>query len=176
MLPQENAQTLEAFKGGTVAGAWVPEPWATRLITEGGGHVLVDERYLWPDRQYVTVHLHVRTEFLKAHPDAVRGLITGEEDAIAWIADHPDDAHGVVNDGIAKVTSKKMSAGLLAAAWPNLTFTVDPIAQALGKSVKDAAGVGLLDLEGVDLAGLYDLTILNELQAAHGKPPIAALR
>jgi len=37
ILPQENAQTLETFKSGQIDGAWVPEPWATRLVVEGGG-------------------------------------------------------------------------------------------------------------------------------------------
>ncbi|MEZ4453118.1 MAG: ABC transporter substrate-binding protein, partial [Nannocystaceae bacterium] len=32
VLPQENAQTLEALRSGTIAGAWVPEPWASRLV------------------------------------------------------------------------------------------------------------------------------------------------
>ena len=41
--PQSNADTLNAFKAGDIDGAWVPEPWATRLIQEGGGKVLVDE-------------------------------------------------------------------------------------------------------------------------------------
>ena len=39
--PQDNGDTLTAFKQGQIAGAWVPEPWATRLIQEGGGKVLV---------------------------------------------------------------------------------------------------------------------------------------
>ncbi|MBL8976754.1 MAG: ABC transporter substrate-binding protein, partial [Myxococcales bacterium] len=48
VVPQENAQTLERFRDGKLAGAWVPEPWASRLVLEGGGKVLVDERDLWP--------------------------------------------------------------------------------------------------------------------------------
>ena len=32
ILPQENAQTLDTFKAGQIDGAWVPEPWATRLV------------------------------------------------------------------------------------------------------------------------------------------------
>jgi NitT/TauT family transport system substrate-binding protein len=48
ILPQANAQTLETFRAGEIQGAWVPEPWATRLVLEGGGSVLVDERTLWP--------------------------------------------------------------------------------------------------------------------------------
>ena len=34
ILPQSNSTTLEAFVAGAIDGAWVPEPWATRLIEE----------------------------------------------------------------------------------------------------------------------------------------------
>ena len=68
VVPQENAQTLETFKTGDIQAAWVPEPWATRLINEGGGKVLVDEKSLWPDGEFVTTHLIVRTKFLEEHP------------------------------------------------------------------------------------------------------------
>ena len=43
--------------GGFIAlrdGAWVPEPWASRMVVEGGGTVLVDERTLWPDGRFPT--------------------------------------------------------------------------------------------------------------------------
>ena len=50
IAPQENSQTLDAFKAGDIDGAWVPEPWATRLVIEGNGKVLVDERDLCPER------------------------------------------------------------------------------------------------------------------------------
>ena len=75
IAPQANADTLTAFIDGSIAGAWVPEPWATRLVQEGGGKVLVDERDLWPDGPYVTTHLIVATEFLEDHPDVVANLI-----------------------------------------------------------------------------------------------------
>ena len=35
ITPQENADTLNAFKTGAIYGAWVPEPWATRLVDRG---------------------------------------------------------------------------------------------------------------------------------------------
>ena len=44
--PKTNADRLNAVKQGEIAGDWVPERWATRLVQEGGGHVLVDERDL----------------------------------------------------------------------------------------------------------------------------------
>src|SRR5689334_12694618 len=48
IVPTDNANILTAFKQGSIDGAWVPEPWATRLIVEDKGQVLVDERTLWP--------------------------------------------------------------------------------------------------------------------------------
>ena len=77
ILPQANSQTLDTFKSGDIDGAWVPEPWATRLVQEGGGKVLVDERDLWPNGQYVTTHLIVTPTFLKDHPDVVKALLAG---------------------------------------------------------------------------------------------------
>ena len=75
--PQENADTLTTFIDGTIDGAWVPEPWATRLILEGKGHTLVDEKTLWDGGQFVTTHLIVSTKYLDEHPDLVEGLLVG---------------------------------------------------------------------------------------------------
>jgi NitT/TauT family transport system substrate-binding protein len=61
ILPQENSQTLDTFKAGDIDGAWVPEPWVSRLVQEGSGKVLVDEKELWPGGRFVTTHLIVRT-------------------------------------------------------------------------------------------------------------------
>ena len=55
VVPQDDATTLQAFQAGAVDVAWGrPEPWATRLVKDGGGHVLVDEASLWPGGRYVT--------------------------------------------------------------------------------------------------------------------------
>ena len=167
ILPQENSQTLDAFKGGSIDGAWVPEPWATRLVQEGGGKVLVDEEDQWPNGEFVTTHLIVRTEFLEDHPGAVRRLLEGQVEASAWVNLNPDEAQKVVNAGIAKVTGKALTPEIIAAAWEHLTFTNDPIASSLRAAAKHAEDVGLL--EDVDLAGIYDLELLNAVLAEAGE-------
>ena len=70
--PQANGDALSAFVAGDIDGAWVPEPWATRMQQEGDGHVLVDEATLWPEGEYVTTHLVDRTEFLEGNPEVVK--------------------------------------------------------------------------------------------------------
>ncbi len=160
ILPQDNAQTLDAFKSGQIDGAWVPEPWATRLVQEGGGKVLVDEKTLWPG-------------YLQAHPDIIRALLAGELEANDLVNGDPAPAQALTNQGIKKITSKTIADKVITAAWPNLTFTVDPIASSLKGSADHATKVGLLD--PVDLTGIYDLTLLNELLQAAGKPAVGGL-
>jgi sulfonate transport system substrate-binding protein len=171
IVPQENGQTLEAFKTGIIAGAWVPEPWATRLIQEGKGKVLVDERTLWPAGQYVTTHLMVRTAFLNDHPDVVQHLLEGQVAATDFINANPAEAKALVNQGIQKLTGKAIPQGVIDAAWPNMTFTNDPIAASLRKGAADAIEVGLLDSK-TKLDGIYHLNLLNQVLKATGKPEV----
>ena len=166
IVPQENSQTLDAFKSGDIDGAWVPEPWATRLVQEGGGKVLVDERDLWPSGAFVTTQLIVSTTFLKDHPAAVRRLLEGQVEANTFVNDNPDDAQTVVNEGLAKITGKPLAGAVIKAAWENLTFTNDPIASSLDASAEHAEAVGLLDK--IDLTGIYDLAPLNAVLSKAG--------
>ncbi len=168
--PQDNAATLDAFKQDQVQGAWVPEPWATRLVQEGGGKVLVDEKSLWPQGQFVTTHLIVATKFLKDHPDVVKGLLAGQVAANDYVNKNPADAQKAANDEIEKITQKRLADGVITAAWKNLTFTDDPIASSLKTSADNAIALELL--KPVDLSKIYDLGPLNEVLEAAGEPAV----
>ena len=171
IVPQENAQTLQTLSTGEIDGAWVPEPWATRLVQEAKGQVLVDEATLWPDGRYVTTHLIARTDYLAAHPDIIRALLAGHLATTDRIIADPDAASELANKGIEAITGKAVSGSVIASAWGHLTFTVDPIASSLRTSADHAVAVGLLD--PVNLEGIYDLTLLNELLTSKGRPTVA---
>ncbi|HLF40705.1 MAG TPA: ABC transporter substrate-binding protein [Acidimicrobiia bacterium] len=171
IVPQDNAQTLEQFKSGAVSGAWVPEPWASRLVLEGGGKVLLDERTLWPDGQFVTTHLIVRTEFLREHADVVERLLQGHLEATGFVTANPAEAQKVVNAGILRITGKAIPDAVIAAAWGNMSFTWDPVAASLRQGAADAKAVGLLEA-GTDLDGIYDLSLLNKLLAGRGQAEV----
>ena len=120
----------------------------------------------------MTTHLIVSTTFLKAHPDVVERLVAGHIAATEYVNQNPAEAQDVVNAGIAKVTGQAMNVEPIRAAWPNMTFTFDPVAASLHKGAEDAKEVGLLAAD-TKLDGIYDLSILNKLLAAAGKPPVA---
>jgi NitT/TauT family transport system substrate-binding protein len=171
VIPQENSQTLETFVSGEIAGAWAPEPWAARLVVEGKGTVLVDERDLWPQGRYVTTHLIVRTTFLKSHREAVKALLKGQIEANDFVNKKPQEAQTLVNDHIGKVMGKKLSNEVVAKAWGNLAFTNDPIASSLNEMAENARKVGLL--EESSLAGIYDLSLINEILQGAGEQQVS---
>jgi NitT/TauT family transport system substrate-binding protein len=170
VLPQANADILTAFASGALDGAWVPEPWATRMIDEAGGHVLVDERDLWPDGHYVTTNLIVATAYLDAHPDVVKRLLEGQVAANDFIKKDPEASQQAVRDAIAGITGSDLAPTILAKAWKTLEFTNDPIASSLTDSAAHAEELGLL--EPTNLDGIYDLTLLNEVLSDAGEDPI----
>ena len=138
ITPQANADALNAFVAGEIDGAWVPEPWWTRMVEEGGGHVLVNEADLWPDGRFVTTHLIVATQFLEDHPDVVKRLIEGHVAATAFTNEDPEAAQEVVIAAIEELSGSQLSPDTVATAWKNLEFTVDPIAASLETSAQHA--------------------------------------
>lgn len=172
IVPQDNAVTLSAFQAGDIDGAWVPQPWAERLISEGGGKVLVDERDLWPNRQYVTTQLIVRTDYLDEHPDVVQKLLEGQVAANDFIATNRSVAENLVASGIERATGKPIAPELVTATFDTVTFTNDPIASSLKKSAKAAKSIGLL--EPVSLKGIYDLKLLNKVLKKAGEPTVSS--
>ncbi len=173
IAPSENATTLQLFKDGEIDGAWLPEPWASRLVVEAGARVLVDERDRWPGGQFVTTHLVVATEYLAKHPDVVRRLLEAHVETTAWLTANPAEAKAVVNTALERLTSKALPGPVIDRAFAGLTVTNDPVAASLSASLEHAVAAGLV--KPYDLHGIYDLRLLNEVLAANGRPPVSGL-
>ena len=167
ITPTANADTLQLFQDGQLDGAWLPEPWSSRLVLEAGASVLVDEKELWPDGQFVTTHLIVRTEFLEQYPGTVEALLRGHVESVEWIKANEDEAKTTVNAGIEKLASSPLSPEVLDRAWTELEFTEDPIASSLAESAKDAFAAGTAE-DDVDLKGIYHLGPLNAVLEERG--------
>ncbi|MEH0983401.1 ABC transporter substrate-binding protein [Micromonospora sp. CPCC 205556] len=170
VVPQENSQTVETFTSGAIDGAWVPEPFVSRLVN-AGGKVLVDERDLWPDRRFVITNLIVSTRFLREHPEVVKKLVEGQVAANEFVNTRPDESQQAISDHIAKISGKPLDVKLIKQAWPTLEFTNDPIASSLKAGLDHAVTVELT--QPVSLDGLYDLRYLNEVLKGLGKGEVA---
>lgn len=171
VVPQENAQTLQTFAQGEIDGAWVPEPYASRLILENKGVKLLDEKTLWPNGKFVITNLIVSQEYEKKHPDQVKKLLQGVVEATDHINQNKADAEKVSNDALAKLSGKPLKQNVLDAAFKEIDFTTDPVASSLVTGAQHAEQVGLL--EKTDLAGVYNLSALNDVLKASGKAQVS---
>lgn len=173
VVPQDNAQALQTFKAGQIDGAWLPEPWLSRLQIEGGARLLVDEGTLWPEGRFATTLLLVRTDFLRQHPSAVTALLEGEVDANAFLEGEPASAQRAADDALTALTTRGLSAAVLQASWRDLAFGEDPDAASVETSAAHARELGLL-ASAPNLKGLFDLRLLNQVLVSEGKPTVTA--
>jgi NitT/TauT family transport system substrate-binding protein len=172
VIPLANPDQLTLFMKKELDGAWAPEPWATRLIREGNGRLFLDERELWPNGQFVTSHLIVRTQFLKEHPDLVKDWIRAHVEVTEWIGGHLPEAKKLLNMQIKKETGKPLADALLDDAFGRMTVTYDPLRSSLMTAAKSAFDAGFLGRQMPDLSSLYDLSLLNQVLAEKGKKAI----
>ncbi|CAL9619666.1 aliphatic sulfonate ABC transporter substrate-binding protein [Streptomyces griseomycini] len=169
LVRSDNKVTPNAFRSGSVDGAWVPEPTASQLVAEGG-RVLLDEASLWPGRKFVTTNIIVSQKFLEEHPKAVEAVLKASVETNRWIEAHPDEAKAAANEQIEVDAGKALPANVLDPAWESLQVTDDPLAATLAAQADHAVEAGLLD--DPDLEGIYDLTLLNKILKAEGEPAV----
>ncbi|MFZ4496959.1 MAG: ABC transporter substrate-binding protein [Candidatus Nanopelagicales bacterium] len=167
VIPTDNAQSLSLFKRGDIDGAWVPEPWASRLILEAGAKVLVDEKTLWqPSGQYVTTNIIASQAFLNQYPGTVRSILQANNTAIRYIASNVLKSRDIVQEQITKWTGKPLPDAVINRSWGNVRFTWDPLPLTLKQGADDAVSVGLLTLGPKGVSGIYDLRLLNSVLKA----------
>jgi NitT/TauT family transport system substrate-binding protein len=169
ILPAKNADILTLFLKKDIDGAWVPEPWGTRLIKEANGKLFLDERDLWPDGKFITGLIIVRTDYLQNNPDVIEKLLKAHIEETQWINNNKEEAIKTFNTELKKITGgQTIPEDQLKESLTRLEFTYDPIQQSLYKSANDAFNVGFLGKAKPDLSNIFDLTILNKVLKEKG--------
>ncbi|MFD0403590.1 aliphatic sulfonate ABC transporter substrate-binding protein [Kitasatospora sp. NPDC127121] len=175
----DNKVTPDAYRQGSIDGAWVPEPTASKLVTLGA-KVLLNEKDVWPDKKFVITNIIVSQKFLKEHPDVVEAVLRGSVNTNAFIKANPDKAKADANEAIKKEAGNALEPAILDPAWADIDFLDDPLANTLQAEADHAVTAGLLKLPksssagaGANLNGIYDLTLLNKVLAAKGQGPVA---
>ena len=160
--PTENAQTLRLFQDGKLDGAWLPEPWASRLVLQAGAKVLVDEKDLWDKGEFITTVLIVNKNFAAAHPDTVKALLKGHVESVDWLNAAPAaEKSTVLNAALQESAGAALPADVIDRSLKNIVYTVDPLAGTYRKLLQDGVDAGTTTQ--ADINGLFDLTALNSV-------------
>ena len=166
VVPVAPADILTLMLKKDIDGAWVPEPWATRLVKEANGKILVDERELWPpDGKFVTANIIARTDYLNENPDIIERLLQAHVNETIWINENKDQSIIAFNEALRKITGKTIPEDEIRDAMTRLEFTYDPIKESLFKMADNAYKLGYLEnVRGeLDLSNIFDLTILDDI-------------
>lgn len=172
VLPASNGDIFTLLVKKDIDGAWVPEPWVAKHIKETNSRILLDERTLWPNGDFVTAHIIVRTDYLRANPDVIEKLIEAHIDETNWINENPDEAREMFNSELVRLTGKSIPEDEFNDAISRLRLTYDPVKVSLVGSADAAYEVGFFK-EEPNLSGIYDLTILNKVLRERGLTEIS---
>ena len=167
IVPVTPADILTLMLKKDIDGAWVPEPWATRLVKEANGRIFVDERELWPpDGKFVTANIIARTDYLNENPDIIERLLQAHINKTIWINENKEQQTiTAFNGALKKITGKTIPDDEIRDALTRLEFTYDPIKESLLKMADNAYELGYLGdgRSKLDLSNIFDLTILGDI-------------
>jgi NitT/TauT family transport system substrate-binding protein len=117
VLPTQNPDQLSLFQQKKVDAVWTVEPWVSRLETEAGGKVLVEE----PDT--ATTVLVSSVKFLKENRELAKKFWQAHHELTDWILQNPAEAQRIVQAELLAETRRQMSSELIARAWKRIIFT-----------------------------------------------------
>lgn len=172
VLPLANSDQLTLFIKKEIDGAWTVEPWVSVLVKNGEGKVFLNESSIWPDGQYATTLLVVRRKFLEQNPVIVKKFLQTHVEITDWIRQNPDQAKKVINEEIENETRKALPKDVLESAFQRVQFTYEPMEETVEKQADSAFQAGYLKKKP-DLAGLYDLKLLNEVLGEKKLEPVS---
>lgn len=155
---------IRALAKGDVQGVWTVEPWVSRLVGEAEGRILFEEKDLWPQGRYATALLVVRQEFLEAHPDWVERWLKTHLEVIQWMQEHPKEAKEILNGELERETGHGLTPAYLNECFERITFTEDPMEEAVRVSAVRAFEIGFLGRKPISLDSLFDLSLLEKVK------------
>lgn len=176
ILPLRNPDILNLFMRKQIDGAWVPEPWASRLVREADGEIFRDEKTLWEDGKFSTTLMIVGTKFLEKHPGLIRRWLAAHVKTTQWIKHHPRKAKKVVCEQIKVLSGIRLPEEVINDAFSRIEATYDPVVPSLFSYAEMAYNAGFLGNQMPDISGMIDLSLLNEVLKKRSLPPVVGKR
>jgi NitT/TauT family transport system substrate-binding protein len=138
VVPTANPDQLSLFKNKQLDAVWTVEPWVSRLESEAGGQVLVEEK------DAITTILTSSAAFLSKDRDLARRFVAAHRELTDWIRQNPEEAQRLARDELQAAFRVEMAPELVARAWARMTVTSDTSLQAFQAFVTSAQQVGFL--------------------------------
>ena len=157
-----NPDIYTLFVKGDIDGAWVPEPWATILVEELGGTRLFFEESLWPEKQFTSVLLIGRAEYIENNPELIQRWIDLHQKTATWINENPEESVVLFNQFMKKTFGQTLPEKIVSTSLSNLEITTELIDESIAMFAERADSLGYLGRNGYDLDGIFfDISLLE---------------
>jgi NitT/TauT family transport system substrate-binding protein len=159
IVPIANAEQAGLFARGLVDAAWVPEPWGERLLEEADAKVIVEEKDLWPNKEFALALVVTTPEFLASHADLLTLLLRVHH---AWTErlKEPETQVAFLGDALFALSGKRLPNKMLARAIQRVTYTDEPSEETLRAFAVWTEELGLARRK-VEMSRLVDTSLLR---------------
>ena len=138
VVPTANPDQLSLFKNKQLDAVWTVEPWVSRLESEAGGKILVEEK------EAITTVLVSSAAFLAQKRDLAKRFVEAHRELTAWIGQNPDEAQRMAREELQASFRVEMPPELVARAWTRMAITPDTTPAAFQAFMTSAQQVGFL--------------------------------
>ena len=159
-----NPDIYTLFVKGDIDGAWIPEPWATILVTELNGKRLFHEEDLWPNQEFASVLLIANANFVEKNPESITNLLKSHHETATWINQNPIETRIIFNDFLNSHLGQSLSDDIVDVALSNIVITADPLPDSVYSFAEKANALGYLGRNGYDLSGIFYYFDTNSLE------------
>ncbi len=138
VLPTSNPDQLSLFQSKQLDAVWTVEPWVSRLESEAGGQVLVEEK------DAITTVLVSSAGFLSKNRDLARRFVAAHRELTEWIGQNSEEAQRLARDELQASFRVDMAPELVARAWTRMSITPDVTRDAFQSFMTSAQQVGFM--------------------------------
>lgn len=138
VVPTSNPDQLTLFQNKQLDAVWTVEPWVSRLESEAGGKVLVEEK------DAITTVLVSSADLLARNRDLAKRFVDAHRELTEWIRQNPEEAQRLAREELKTTFKVDMAPELVARSWARMNITSHVSLDAFQSFLKSAQAVGFL--------------------------------
>lgn len=162
VVPASNPDIKALLEKGDIEAAYVPEPWASRLVHEINARILLDEREVFRNGEYCTALVIGKRSFVEKNPEIVEKFLEAHLENTEFIISEREEAKAIINNQIEALTGQKIEPIVLDSVFERLQISYDPIKESVMEFMEVSHNLGFIDKLNSE-EKLFSLEIMNKI-------------
>lgn len=171
VVAASNPDIKTLMLSGEIEAAYVPEPWASRLVYEANARILLDYDDVFFDGDYATALVITRKDFLNKYPEKVEAFLRIHLDMTEYIKNNLDESKQKINNEIEALTGQKLDSIVIDSVFTKLFVETNPNSESVMAFMDISYDEGFISKKASKDA-LFNFTILNKLHMERGLPRV----